>query len=62
MKKAREHQPMTINTPELAAACQLLYSVADSATTQGREALFHAIAHLTGKPISHVERTWNATR
>jgi len=50
------------NTPELAAAVQLLYACADSATTYlSRQMLFRAIHHLTGKPLARIVHTWEAT-
>lgn len=52
-------------TPEVAAASQLLYALADEAHKPpflGRQMLFRAIHHLTGKPMTAIVRTWEATR
>jgi hypothetical protein len=50
------------NTPETAAATQILYHCADTAKGAARTSLFRAIAHLTGLPLGVIERTWEATR
>lgn len=47
--------------PETAAACQLLYALADTTSAPSRQRLFQAIHHLTGRPLTAIARTWAHT-
>lgn len=77
MKNAARDEPITrgpnrmpglkttriVVTPEISAACQMLYSFADQAPTYLSQMMcLRAIHHLTGKPLTQIVRTWEATR
>ncbi len=49
-------------TPETAAACQMLFHAADTASPRGQRIAFEAIAHLTQRSVTSIRATWEATR
>ena len=51
-----------INTPETAAALQVLYAMADRVGPVVRMTLFRAIHHISGMPIHQIINLWESTR